>query len=210
MKRMIHALLAAAVLVSAMTCTAFAATEGFTEDKAGTVTCPDTENDPETFVASYDQAVVGKQYVLLVVKADENGEYGNNLANADNILYIDQKEATSSTITFDVKPMAVDNSVVILGGGSEPVELGSLIKQVPPYVLGNVNGDKNNDDEDIINTADALLILQYVVELITLDDTQMLAADVNHDGTVNTADALRILQYQVELINYDEMIAPAN
>ena len=189
MKRMIHTLLAAAVLVSAMTCTAFAATPDFTTDIDGTVVCPDTENDPETFVASYDGANVGSQYVVLVVKTEEDGSY--NLANADNILYIDQKEATSGTISFDIKPMAVENSIVILGGGSEPVELGSLIKQAPPYVPGDVNADT------FILADDAYMALQASVGNLALDATQTLAADVTGDTYVLADDAYLILQYSV-------------
>ena len=39
MKRMIRALVAAAVLVSSLTVSAFAATDGYTTDVSGTVTC---------------------------------------------------------------------------------------------------------------------------------------------------------------------------
>lgn len=148
MKRMIHALLAAAVLVSAMTCTAFAATDGYTADEAGVVVC----NDIETldYVASYDKAVAGNQYVLLVVKPDEDGS--RNLSKAENILYIDQKQADGTDISFNVLPVAekVAYSEVLLGGtfadGESPKTLGYLLTPAekepePDRIKGDFNGN---------------------------------------------------------------------
>ena len=218
MKRMIHSLLAAAVLVSAMTCTAFAGdyTMDKTDDASAYVGSVVTNDEGNSYTVSYDGATDGNQYVVLVVKKDADGTY--DASKAENILYINQAAASGSTITFDgLIPMTNANAVVLLGGvfaGQEsPIILGEL---VVPYVLGNVNFDTDSNGDALINTADALLILQHVVELITLDDTQLLVGNVNHDVNpdgshlVNTADALRILQYQVELISYEEMIAPAN
>ena len=207
MKRLIHSLLAAAVLVSAMTCTAFAgdysADQNDSNDFVGTIV---TNDEGKSYTVSYDGATDGNQYVVLVVKKDADGTY--DASKAANILYINQAAAADGKITFsNVIPMTSANAVVLLGGvfdGEEsPVILGEL---KVPFVLGNVN----EDEENTINTADALLILQHVVELATLSDTQLLAADVNGDGVANTADAIRILQYQVELIDYEGLIAPAN
>lgn len=58
---------------------------------------------------------------------------------------------------------------------------------------GDVNGDGK------INTDDALLILQYVVGLSTIDGNGAKAADVNGDGRIDTNDALGILQYVVNI-----------
>ena len=55
-------------------------------------------------------------------------------------------------------------------------------------MLGDVNGD------EIVNIADAALILRYSIGLLSFDDTQLLAADVNGDGNVNTVDAALILR----------------
>lgn len=53
----------------------------------------------------------------------------------------------------------------------------------------------------IINSADALVVLQSSVGSVRLNDVQRRCADVNSDGVINSADALIILQYSVGLIN---------
>jgi hypothetical protein len=52
-----------------------------------------------------------------------------------------------------------------------------------------------------ISAFDASLILQYVVDLITLEPTQLSAADVSGNGTVSAMDASYILQYVVGIIS---------
>ncbi len=60
-------------------------------------------------------------------------------------------------------------------------------------------GDVNKDGR--INSADALLVLQYSVGNAKLSSEQITLADVNNDKRVNSADALKILQYAVGQIN---------
>ena len=60
-------------------------------------------------------------------------------------------------------------------------------------------GDVNKDGR--INSADALLVLQYSVGSAKLSSEQITLADVNNDKRVNSADALKILQYAVGQIN---------
>lgn len=60
-------------------------------------------------------------------------------------------------------------------------------------------GDVNNDDT--INSSDALAVLQYTVGQITLSDDSLAASDVNKDKTINSSDALLILQYTVGQIS---------
>lgn len=59
-------------------------------------------------------------------------------------------------------------------------------------------GDLN--DDDTINTADAVVVLKVAAGMITADDTMNKAGDCNHDGTVNTADAVLILKYAAGMI----------
>ncbi|MBR4627626.1 MAG: carbohydrate-binding protein [Ruminococcus sp.] len=49
-------------------------------------------------------------------------------------------------------------------------------------------------DNDGITNKDALAIQKYKLNLSTLDDTQLIAADANADGQVNMADAVAIMQ----------------
>ena len=60
-----------------------------------------------------------------------------------------------------------------------------------PYVLGDVNEDS------VVDTDDALKILQYYVNICDLTASQKMAADVDLSSEVDTDDALRILQYYV-------------
>ena len=59
---------------------------------------------------------------------------------------------------------------------------------------GDVNGD------GAIDTADAVLILQYAAKLIDGTALNAAAADVNGDGAIDTADAVLVLQYAAKLI----------
>ena len=52
-----------------------------------------------------------------------------------------------------------------------------------------------------VSAHDAVMVLQYVVGLITLTDTQKKTADVSKDGIVTPYDAVLILQYVVDLIS---------
>ncbi|MBQ8575300.1 MAG: leucine-rich repeat protein [Clostridia bacterium] len=58
-----------------------------------------------------------------------------------------------------------------------------------------IKGDTSGDN--MINSTDALLCLQYSVGKITLTDDAFLAADVDGNGKVNSVDALKILQFVV-------------
>ena len=59
-----------------------------------------------------------------------------------------------------------------------------------------VPGDVNSDGK--VDTADAVLALQYAAGLIGDDAINVRAADVNGDGVVDTADAVAILQKAAE------------
>lgn len=57
------------------------------------------------------------------------------------------------------------------------------------------HGDVNEDMS--VNSADALLVLQHCVGIITLTGTKLQKADLNGDKNVNSADALAILRISV-------------
>ena len=62
----------------------------------------------------------------------------------------------------------------------------------PVYDYGDVDRDK------YITTDDAMLVLQYSVNKIKLDEEQILLADIDRDGIVSTDDAMFILQHAVK------------
>lgn len=69
----------------------------------------------------------------------------------------------------------------------------------PPPDKTPFYGDVNQDNR--INSEDALMVLKYVVGACNLNSEQFKRADVNRDHKVNTSDALCILKYVVGLIN---------
>lgn len=64
--------------------------------------------------------------------------------------------------------------------------------------VGEATGDVNNDG--LVNSSDARLVLQYTVELTTLTSAQQALADVVKDGRINSSDARWILQKSVGLV----------
>ena len=59
--------------------------------------------------------------------------------------------------------------------------------------VGDVFYPGDVDDDGVISTRDARMILMYTVGNITLNDRQLFNADFNFDGSVNTADARDVL-----------------
>lgn len=151
-------------------------------------------------------ANAGNQYLVMLV----TGTFEEVPTAENKIIYVNQKAATGSTVTF-----GVDNDYVYpkldVVENDKPLTLlitsndGTAMKKttlyystggnydVKQYTLGDVNEDGD------INTQDALNILQYYVGLVELTEPQMMAANVNKDSEVNTQDALKILRYYVGL-----------
>jgi hypothetical protein len=137
--------------------------------------------------------VAGQQYLVLMVKSDENDNY---TISESSILYIDQTAATASddgtkvSVSFTVYPSAMLDSVILIAGvgvngGTGPLK--AVIVDVK-YVLGDLNED------GVINVGDAMLLLQYVAGLTTLSGSQLQAANVNGAGAVDVGDAMLLLQ----------------
>ena len=123
----------------------------------------------------------------------------SRVPTADNLQYIDQQASDGSSISFTLKPKE------LTAGTSYSVYLSTTSKAVtkvasfqygekPAYTLGDVDGNGK------IEPADALWILQSLVDAKTLDDSQILAADIDKNGKIEPVDALKILQYLVDII----------
>ncbi len=73
---------------------------------------------------------------------------------------------------------------------------------LPPASAGASSpGFGNIDGEEEINVNDVVLIMQYVLELDTLDADQRERADVNNNGVINVQDVTLIVQRVLELID---------
>lgn len=148
----------------------------------------------------------GKEYLLIVQSGD------NDTPNVDDMVYIDQKSPTSNdTMTnfftiYPKKPSPTAESVqytVYMSSNADTStgitkyeKVGSFeyYSTAPEVMLGDVDGNEK------IELPDAVMTLQYCVELLELDNKQLAAADVDKSGKVELPDALAILQYCVELI----------
>ena len=203
MKRKLPALLLAALLLVSLSMTALAADPpayGAYNIKAesGYTLMPDGAADggfyanASAFTLSCPAGTSGEQTLVLLLAGD------SRVPTADNLQYIDQ-QAGEGSISFTLKPKE------LTAGTSYSVYLSTTSKAVtkvasfqygekPAYTLGDVNNDGK------INSTDALLVLQYAVNTVSLDSAQQMAADVNRDGKINSTDALLILQYAVNII----------
>lgn len=130
----------------------------------------------------------GNQYLVLALSGD------SDVPTQDNIVYIDQTGATSTTVTFNVYPSALTSgatyNVYMVGtGADEAYKQVASFTYYAPYVLGDVNSDGE------VQAVDALRVLRFLADQVELSSTEKLAADVNHDTKIEAVDALRILRY---------------
>ena len=204
MKRKLSALLLAALLLVSLSMTALAAdtpTYGAYNVKAesGYTLMPDGAADggfyanASAFTLSCPAGTSGEQTLALLLVGD------SRVPTAENLQYIDQQASDGSSISFTLKPKE------LTAGMSYSVYLSTTSKAVtrvasfqygekPAYTLGDVDGNGK------IEPADALWILQSLVDAKTLDDSQILAADIDKNGKIEPVDALKILQYLVDII----------
>ena len=100
------------------------------------------------------------------------------------------------------RTLRLDNMFFTDGqGGSLPLPDpdGYVPPSSPPAADETRYGDVTLDET--VDAADALLILQYTVELRTLANSVLQRADVDHSGRVDASDALCVLQHTVNLID---------
>ena len=151
-------------------------------------------------------AYTGQMTILIIPESI----YTNNAEIKDtDIYYIDQAAApaSGSKIFQSVgilggTTLKENTSYIVKIGGENIAESGIIVEKftvgggAPTYILGDVNGDSS------VNGLDATAIMDYAVELISLDSKQLLAGDTNKDGSVNGIDATDIMDYGVELPSY--------
>jgi hypothetical protein len=200
MKRGIKLLAAALSMVMLLSVTVFAASSR-TGDQSPTIT-GQAANATVEFIGSgyqklsvsYTAATANKQYLLLVVTANQKGEA--NTISQGNILYIDQAQADANgTVTFStVYPSRITNSVVLLSGPGLESPM-TLAKIEVPYTPGDVNNDGK------VSAYDAYLVAMYVAGSIRQDALVIDAADVDGASGVTANDVTTILQYVVGIVD---------
>ena len=133
----------------------------------------------------------GEQYVVFLLSdADET-----TVPTAQNIQYIDQTAGESVTFTVYPQDMTAPGTYGVYVSSTTEAYTQVASFQVTtswdeaPYILGDVNMD------GFITSYDASVILQHIAGYITLNPTQMQAADTSKDGDVKSYDASCILQY---------------
>jgi len=130
-----------------------------------------------------------------------NDIVGNDITfNDGSVHIIANRFNISGTVSYDGSGRAVPDAILGLthseGTGNETTDsngeylfegiLACEVELVP---------SKDGDLKDAITGSDALLVLQYLAFLATLDDDQQFAADVTEDGNVTGSDAQAILRY---------------
>lgn len=145
------------------------------------------------------KALTGKYSLALLLQQDSNA-----YPTEANLYYIDQKTIEEGKATFSIIPKAMTDGATYNVYVSTNGENGSLTKVAsfqygpkPPFELGKV------DNDDVIDSRDALLVLQHAAKMegYELTGSALLAADVNQDGTADSRDALLILQYAAKMID---------
>ena len=153
-------------------------------------------------------ATAGKQYLVMLV----TGSFETVPTVSNEIIYIDQKEAVGSTVTFGENGDFVfpnltgiaDNQKLTLFVTSND---GTAMKKTELfYSTGGSfdveQGKKGDiDGNDTVNAQDALMVLKIAAGLITATDAQKAAANVDGIGTVNAQDALMVLKIAAGLIS---------
>lgn len=202
MKRRMLALLLAVLTLTMLTAAAFAEdeTELGAYNLTGGLKVVGVESDggfykdADTF--ELDCTKLTGAYSLVLLLDDNSG-----VPTSGNIQYIDQVTVTDGAAKFTLKPKALTEGTYNVYISTTDKALKKVASfqygEKPPFELGKVN------DDDYIDSRDALLVLQYAAKVdgCELNATQLLAADVNKDGVVDSRDALLILQYAAKLID---------
>lgn len=200
MKRRIMALFLAALTLLTLTTAALAAEEANgaynVQSKAGyTLRVDGAENDGSGFYANADTFTL----TLNTAPAEQTFVYlveGSGLPTEENLQYIDQS-GTDAAFTLKPKELEAGKTyrVYVSTANKTPTEAASFSYGAKPtYTLGDVDGS------GIIDVSDALMALKASAEVITLNETESLAADVDNNEMVDVSDALMILKYSAEVI----------
>lgn len=182
--------------IGTITCPVSGITVTAGEGDTGTIESV-TVTDAEKLNLSYPGAINGKQYAVFLLSGTSGAPTESNIA------YINQVTATASGVSFTIFPNGFqkgDYRVILTCTEDSKVGIDKPVatfKYYQAYKLGDV------DDNEVINTNDAVLVLKHCaeLELIEAGTSSFMAADVDKNGTLNTNDAVQILKFVAELID---------
>lgn len=87
-----------------------------------------------TFTITADTAIAGQEYVLIIVGGEKNAL--KLVDNDDSILFIQQKKATSSTLSFqDVKPAEFEKATAFMISEEGVLVKCMLLEDIPETVI---------------------------------------------------------------------------
>ena len=143
--------------------------------------------DSTKVIYQVNTAEAGKVYISFIKSENVTGD--GILFNVAFTIKTDAA-AGDSEVTLVVDEMANADAAIYTGYTAEngAVKVGESTLMY---------GDVNNDGK--VNSEDALMVLQSVVGIVTLDERAAKVANVNSDNKIDTQDALGILQYIVNI-----------
>ena len=135
---------------------------------------------------------------------DENGTatfntFGDFSDNSWSIVLIFGECTHSSSKWETVKESTYTETgleVCVCDHCGEVIESKEIDVLAPEYPLGDVNNDM------IVNIEDATQIQKYLVEIISLTDSQLKNADIDNDGIVSVRDATEIQKHLIGISSY--------
>ena len=169
----------------------------------GITATPNTSKDSVVVKLSSGSSVSDEAAIIIFKKSSDEDK--NATPTDDMIVYLNQQAAADAQASgflsgAEVLPKALEKDatyVVRVGDSTNDkfYEAEFTYGAAPSIIYGDVNNDKK------IDSRDALAIVNYVLEKITLTDDQLIAANVNADKVVDSRDALMIVNYVLEKIS---------
>ena len=170
----------------------------------GITATPNTTNESVVVKLSPGSSVSDEAAIIIFKKNSDPDK--NATPTDDMIVYLNQQATADAQASggflsgAEVLPKALEKDatyVVRVGDSTNDkfYEAEFTYGAAPSIIYGDVNNDKK------IDSRDALAIVNYVLEKITLTDDQLIAANVNADKVVDLRDALMIVNYVLEKIS---------
>lgn len=140
-------------------------------------------------------ADMGDQVTVVVVPA------GSTEITDANIYYINQDANGNATVmltNMGTKTLEANTDYEVwVGGSNGTIKKGFFTtkEDEPPVVYGELNGT------DPVDIEDALVLLNYCAQQLTLTPEQLVAAELNGTDPVDIEDALLLLNYCAQQID---------